>query len=253
MAREGGFHDHFSGHAGQYALARPRYPPALFAWLASLAPARERAWDCGTGNGQCAVGLAEHFAEVVATDPSEPQLRHAFPHPRVRYAVAAAERSGLEDATVDLVTVAQALHWFDLPRFWGEARRVLRPGGALAAWSYGLFTVDPAVDAVIGDLWHRGVGAWWPPERALVDDGYRSIDLPFAEIDAPPFAMEHRWTLADVLNYLRTWSAVQRYLADRGTDPVTAAEPALRDAWGDPTVERLVTWPIAIRAGRVEG
>jgi SAM-dependent methyltransferase len=244
------FKDHFSGHAGSYARHRPTYPPALYAWLAELAPARDAAWDCGTGSGQAAVALAAHFATVTATDPSAEQVAHAAPHPRVRYAVAPAEASGLADASADLVTVAQALHWFDLPAFYAEARRVLGPGGVLAAWSYDLMHVAPEVDVVVRRLYLDVVGPYWPPERALVEDGYRGIPFPFAEVEPPPLEMSAAWALDDLVGYMGTWSATQRFRAATGADPVAEHLPELRAAWGDPAAVRGVRWPLGIRVGR---
>jgi SAM-dependent methyltransferase len=246
------FRDHFSTQAAAYAAFRPRYPDPLFDWAAGLAPGRDLAWDCGTGSGQAAVALADRFARVHATDASAAQLAHAAAHPRVTYAVAPAERSGLADAAVDLVTVAQALHWFDLDPFYAEVRRVLRPGGAIAVWSYGdLRTGDPALDAPLLHFAHVTLGPWWPPERALVDAGYRTIPFPFREVAPPAFALEHRWTLPELAGYLRSWSATLRWQAAHGTDPVAPLEAALRAPWGDPDERRPITWPLAIRAGRV--
>ncbi|HEY6066574.1 MAG TPA: class I SAM-dependent methyltransferase, partial [Thermoanaerobaculia bacterium] len=177
------FPDHFSGVAGAYAEHRPRYPDRLFEWVAGLAPRRELAWDCATGNGQAALGLADHFERVIATDASPAQIAAAVPHPRVEYRVAPAESSGLAAESADVVTVGQALHWFDRPAFYAEVRRVLRPGGVLAAWTYGHCLLgDPSADAAMRRFYSETVGPCWPPERALVDEGYRSIELPFEEI-----------------------------------------------------------------------
>jgi SAM-dependent methyltransferase len=242
------FKDHFSAHAAAYARYRPDYPAELFAWLASAAPARGTAWDCATGNGQAAVALAEHFAEVAATDASEEQVRNARPHPRVRYAVAPAERSGLANASVDLVTVAQALHWFDLPAFFAEARRVLRPGGVLAVWAYALFTATSEIDAVVTRIYRDIVGPYWPPDRKVIETGYAGIDLPFDPVDAPPFWMEKRWTAADALGYIGTWSATRGYVKARGHDPVALIADDLAAAWG--AGERLIRWPLILKVGR---
>lgn len=244
------FADHFSAHAAAYARARPTYPSALFQWLASVAPAREAAWDCGTGNGQCALGLAEHFDRVLATDASAAQLREAMPHPRVEYRLASAEVSGLPPTSVDLVTVAQALHWFDLPSFYAEAQRVARPGAVIAAWSYGLMTISPEVDEVVQRIYGE-TGADWPPERALVDDGYRALPFPFAPLDAPEFVMRQHWTVSQTVDYVGTWSGVRRYAARTGTDPIAAEFRALTAAWGDASEPREVRWPLALRVGRV--
>jgi SAM-dependent methyltransferase len=245
-----GFKDHFSGHAASYAQARPLYPRALFEWLAREAPARDLAWDAGCGNGQAAVALARDFASVHATDPSATQIDAATPHPRVRYAVEPGESCTLIDHGVDLVTVAQALHWFDFERHFAEARRVLRPDGLYAAWSYGLMRIDPAIDPVLAHFEHEVVGPYWPPERRHVDAGYRDIPFPLAPLEVPAFAMHHDWRLPQVLGYLETWSAVQRYRAARGTDPMPALAAALTPAWGDPLQPRRVEWPLVVLAGR---
>lgn len=252
MTADAEFRDHFSGHADAYARFRPVYPPRLFAWLASTAPGHERAWDCATGNGQAARGLAPHFRQVVATDASAEQLRNAAPHADVVFRVASAESSGLEDGCVDVVIVAQALHWFDLARFFTEAARTLRPGGVLAAWCYVQVAVSAEVDAVVDRLYRETVGPFWPPERALVEDGYRSLALPppFAEVAAPEFAMEARWTLAELLGYLGTWSAAQRFHRATGRDAVTEATAELAAAWGPPGEARTVRWPLSLRVAR---
>ena len=242
------FRDHFSGHAAAYARARPTYPRALFAQLAELAPAKERAWDAGTGSGQAAVGLASHFAAVVATDPSAEQVTRARRHRRVAYAVALAESSGLADASCDLVTAAQALHWFDVPRFWDETRRVLRPGGVVAVWCYERLRAAPAVQAVV-DALYDDVAAHWPPERALVERGYAGLPFPFDPLPFDPPAMTAEWTRAALLDYLRTWSAVRRAAATRAIDPVDAIVDRLDVAWGD-VVRRTISWPLAVRVGR---
>jgi len=246
------FTDRFAGVAREYASYRPGYPDALFAWLASIAPARDVAWDCGAGNGQASVGLAAHFARVIATDASATQVAHATPHPAVEYRVAPAEASGLPDDSVDLVTVAQAAHWFDLPRFFAEARRVARPKGVVALWTYNLLeTGVPAIDGMVTRFYAETLAAWWSPERRLVDENYRSIVFPFAEITAPPFEMRTRWTLEQLLGYLRTWSAVDRYRRETGDDPVSPLGAALRAEWGDPALAREIAWPLAFRVGRV--
>ncbi|MCA9489747.1 MAG: class I SAM-dependent methyltransferase [Alphaproteobacteria bacterium] len=243
------FHDHFSGHAASYGAFRPTYPPALFAWLAREAPGR-RAWDVACGNGQASVALAEVGFAVTATDASAQQIASAIAHPGVRYSVGDATASGLPDGSVHLVTVAQALHWFDFAAFFAEAERVLASGGLLAAWCYELFTIDPAVDAPMLVLYRDIVGADWPPERRHIEAGYRTIPWPRPEIEAPGITMEADWSVDQVLGYLRTWSAVRRYIAREGRDPVDAIEVDLRLAWGPEAVRRVV-WPVSLRASRL--
>lgn len=243
------FRDHFGAVSDAYARHRPRYPEALFAFLASVAPARDLAWDCGTGNGQAALGLAEHFRRVVATDASAGQLARARPHPRVEYRRAPADASGLPDRSTDLVTAAQALHWFDLPRFYAEARRVLVAGGVLAVWCYGLLAAGPELDPALRRFYEDTVGPYWPPERRLVDAGYRSLDFPFEEIPAPALAMETAMTLDDLGGFLSSWSATRYYRERRGHDPVPPLLAELAPAWGPGA--RRIRWPLAVRAGRV--
>jgi len=243
------FKDHFSGHAAAYASARPGYPVALFEILAGLPDRRRLAWDAGTGNGQAAVGLADHFERVVATDPSSTQLEHATPHPRVEYRVGPAESSGFAAGTVDLVTAAQAFHWFDFERFFAEAERVLAPGGALAVWTYNLVRITPEIDALIDRLAYDLIAAYWPPERRWVDEEYRTIPFPFAEVEIAPLRHEETWDLARLLSYLRTWSSAQRFTKDQGTDAVALIEEDLAAAWGEPAQARAALWPIYLRAG----
>ena len=244
------FKDHFSGHAAAYAANRPGYPDDLLDWVAALPAARRLAWDCATGSGQAAVGLGERFERVVATDASEKQVANAAPHPRVEYRVAPAERSGLPDGSADLVAVAQALHWFHFTLFYAEVRRVLAPGGAIAAWTYNLARVDPAVDRVIDRLAHELVGPYWPPERCWVDEDYQTIPFPFAEIPAPPFELVESWDLARMVRYIETWSATVRYREATGRHPLEEVGDGLAAAWGDPEAVRQVRWPITVRAGR---
>lgn len=244
------FKDHFSGHAGSYAAARPRYPGALYDWLAAQCARRELAWDAGCGNGQATVALAAHFGRVIGTDPSAPQIAQAEPATNVEYRVEPAEAPGLEDASADLVTVAQALHWFDLERFFPAVRRVLRPGGVFAAWTYGLSNVDAAVDRVFLRLYEDVLGPYWPAERRHVESGYATLPFPFERIETPGFEMHCDWTLAQYLAYLRSWSATQRYVRERGEDPVAQMGETFAQAWGDVSQTRAVRWPLGLRAGR---
>jgi SAM-dependent methyltransferase len=244
------FSDHFSGIAGSYASYRPRYPAALFAWLADLAPDRQRAWDCGTGSGQAAEGLAARFGEVVATDPSVAQLTSAPRVAGVEYVAMTAEQVALADGAVALVTVAQALHWFKRADFYREVDRVLRPGGVLAAWSYALAVIDPAVDAILGGFHTETLGPYWPAERSIVDSGYRGIELPYPDLSQPGFEMEAEWDLPQLAGYLTTWSAVSRYRAERGEDPVPAIVRTIAEAWGNPADRRRIRWPLTLRVAR---
>ncbi len=244
-----GFKDHFSGASHDYQRNRPGYPAALFAFLAAHAPSRHCAWDCATGTGQAALQLARHFEQVIATDGSATQIASAVRAANIDYRVATAEASGIESASIDLVTVAQALHWFDIPRFFAEARRVLKPGGLIAIWSYNLLTIEPAIDAVLAHLYGPLLDGYWPPERKLVEADYRDIEFPFRPLATPAFVMESRWTLAQLLGYLRTWSAVRRYQHERGSDPVAAIAEALRPLWGEAESVKTIHWPMPLRVG----
>ncbi len=247
------FADHFSGHAADYAQFRPHYPDALFTHLASLAPTRALAWDCGTGSGQAAIGLAGHFSSVLATDPSPAQLAHAEPHPSITYRVGPEARSGLPDHSADLVTAAQAVHWFDLNGFHTEVCRVLRPGGVVAVWCYGLPFISPAVDPRLRAFYTGTVGPYWPPERRHVDTGYRSLPFPFPELQVPGFEILAHLDLPSLGQYLRTWSAVKRYQASHSGDPVADLLEELASCWGPAGELRPVRWPLSMRVGRVIG
>lgn len=244
------FKDHFSRQSADYAKYRPGYPEELFNWLASSPVARDLAWDVGTGNGQAALGLARHFRHVVASDAAEAQLRNAAAHERITYKVMPAEQSDISDASVDLIAVAQALHWFDLDRFYAEAQRVLKRGGVIAAWTYGCNEISPEVDAILRHYYREIVGPYWPAERRHVDAHYRTIPFPFAEIRAPSFRMEMRWNLEELLGYLGTWSAGQAYRRAHGDDPLDLVREPLARAWGPAQETRLVSWPIYLRVGR---
>lgn len=246
----GNFKDHFSAHSDSYSQYRPDYPPTLFEYLASLYPSHHIAWDCATGSGQAARQLAGHFERVIATDASRNQILAATPCDRVEFRVAPAEHSGLADASVDLVTVAQALHWFDLNAFYSEAKRVLKPGGVLAVWSYNLLKIDPAIDAVIEQLYHQILQGYWPAERVQVEQGYADLPFPFTHPSSlPNFAMTANWDLPHLLGYLGTWSAVQRMRRATGEEPLDQIYPQLARQWGEPSRSRKVRWPLSIRVG----
>jgi len=242
----------FSGVARAYADCRPTYPDSLFDWLAAEAPARTRAWDCGCGSGQASLALGERFDEVVATDASAAQIAAARPHPRVRYLVAPAEDSGLPSASANLITVAQALHWFDLERFYAEVRRVGRPAALFAAWTYTAPRLaDPAAHARFTEFFTEVIGPWWPPERRHVDSGYRTLPFPFDELVVPPQSLTTHWTLGQLAGYARSWSATARYQADQGRDPVVWLEAALGPLFPGPETRMRVDWPLRVRAARL--
>lgn len=243
------WNDHFSGHAELYAKARPTYPAGIFEWLRSIAPDGELALDVGTGSGQAAYMLAEHFAGVIGCDPSASQIANAKPLDGVDFLVAPAEDLPVDDASVSLLLAAQAAHWFDLPRFFDESRRVLKPGGVLALIGYGVHSVTPEVDAPVSVLYHQILEADWPAEHTMVESGYRGIELPFGEItDYPTFEISLDWPVERLLDYLRSWSATQRHAARTLQDPVSVVEHEIRDAYGKEN--RPVIWPINLRVCR---
>jgi len=241
----------FSTIAREYANFRPGYPPELFAWLAAAAPARDAVWDCGCGSGQASTALAAHFAVVFATDVSPEQIAAARPHDRVRYSVAPAERSGLPDAAVDLVTVAQALHWFDVPAFYAEAGRVARPGALLAVWNYPRPQLaDPDLDRQLLEFYGGVVGKYWPPERRHVEANYRTLPFPFEELPSPGFALTLHWNLDQVLGYVSSWSATSRYRQATGEDPLPRLQAALQPGWPASGIAEI-RMPIGLRVGRL--
>lgn len=245
------FKDHFSVHAAIYREARPHYPTELFDFLVTEAPSAARAWDAGCGNGQASVDLAERFSEVIATDPSPEQIANAMQRSNIRYRVEPAEQTSIDAVSVDLVCVAQALHWFDLARFHAEVRRVLKPRGVVAFWSYADCRVDAAIDAQKDKVYVDLTGPYWPPERALVESGYSSLSFPFERIASPPIELRMQWNLAQYQAYLRSWSATQRYIRANDQDPVSLVENGLRQAWGDPAQVRNVCWDFHLHCGRV--
>lgn len=245
------FRDLFSRQSDTYASARPGYPDELYRFIASLVPRRRLAWDCGTGNGQAARDLARYFDRVIATDASEKQLRNATPVANVEYRVARAESSGLESASADATTIAQALHWFELDEFYAEVRRVTVWGGVVAAWSYGSCSAGDELEPILRGFEEGTVGPYWDTRRKWVDEAYVTIPFPFEEIAAPPFQLRAEWTLSQLGGYLRSWSAVAQFVQERGYDPVAPLLEQLEHHWGPPERARIVTWPLAVRVGRI--
>lgn len=242
------FIDHFSEGSDLYAKARPTYPDALFAFIAREAPTRDRAWDCATGSGQAAFGLARHFKSVDATDASIQQLGNAMATPGVHYSVQPAERTDFPDAAFDAVCVAQALHWFDLERFYPEAKRVMKPGAVFAACGYARHRVTPEIDRAFEEHFLAPLKPHWPAQSAKLWAGYRDEAFPFEPIEAPAFAIEMPWTLAQLIDYAGTWSATRRYLSE-APDFLERARAAIEPAWGHGE-RRVVTMPLSLRCGR---
>jgi SAM-dependent methyltransferase len=245
------FEDHYSGHADAYARHRPRYPDELFAWLASVSPGRALAWDAGTGSGQVAVALANHFDRVIATDASAEQLSHAMPHDRVEYRHEPAGNASPRAASVDLITVGAAAHWFDLDGFYREVRRVGREGAVIALFSYGPRDFADAIAPVVHRFQEQVLAGYWPERIQLVHDRYATLPFPFDEIPTPAFSMTADWNLGELLAFIETWSASERYFQERGTRATSEIAPELAALWGDPASRRRIQCPLFIRAGRV--
>lgn len=248
-----GFHDYFSDHSKLYASARPSYPEALFRFVAAIAPARERVWDCATGNGQAAIGLARYFDAVEATDASDDQIANAIARPNITYTVRSAEESGFPPRYFDAVCVASAIHWFDYERFYPEVERVLRPRGVVVAWGYDHLSVSPEFDAEFDRSVERVIAPYWPPRKKLLHDGYRDVPFPFERIEPPPIEMHEDWTFDQLMAFVRSWSGVQRRIAARGEDFFLQARAALGPVWGDPDEPRRCAMQLYILSGRHAG
>jgi SAM-dependent methyltransferase len=246
------FKDHFSSHASAYSTYRPGYPAALAGWLAGEAPNRSLAVDVGCGSGQLSTLLAEHFVQVAGLDPSAEQIANAQPHPKVDYRVAPAEQTGIASRSADLLTAAQAAHWFDLTAFFAEARRILKPGGLLALVTYAGMKPDGEVTEIVEAFRTHELAPYWPPERAMVDNDYRDIRLPLAPVEAPPMLLSVQWSLDAVIGYVDTWSAVRAMEKAIGRGPFEEMVARLREAWGPPEDAKMLRWPLTVVAGRAE-
>jgi ubiquinone/menaquinone biosynthesis C-methylase UbiE len=244
------FEDHFSKQSQTYVQYRPTYPKEIYSYLASITPGHSLAWDCGTGNGQAAVGLAEHFDRVFATDASAEQISRAYTHPNVEYHVEPAEHTSLADSSADLVTVAVAIHWFNFDEFYREVKRVLKPNGILAVWTYNLTEISPEVDAVIKDYYFRTLKGFWPERIRYLEQEYKTIPFPIEEINPPSFSMEADWNLDQFTGFLTSWSATQRYKEQNGRHPLEQIWGKLVTAWGNEDDIRAIRWPLHFRIGK---
>jgi len=241
----------FSQNSDQYAKHRPQYPEELFAFLSEICIGHDSAWDCATGNGQAAVSCAQYFAHVEATDISAEQIQHGIVHPKVHYSVSPAEHTPFADQSFDLITVATAVHWFDPDQFSREVERVLKPGGVLAVWTYGLFEIEPEIDDIIAKELFEPIDRFWASGNRQVMNGYRDISLPLEKINnLPNLSIQVEWNLGQLSAYLQTWSAVKRYIVEVGTDPVEELEKKLKTIWNKPSYAKVARMPLFLKASR---
>jgi SAM-dependent methyltransferase len=244
--------NHFGDHSENYLKFRPDYPDALYHYLASLTPSHDLAWDVGTGNGQAAIKLAAYFRQVIATDIQQPQLDSAIHASNITYQCCPAEKTEIQDHAVDLITVAQALHWFSFDAFYREVRRVAKPNGVIAAWTYSLGEINQSVNAVIKDLYIDILGdEYWPSERKYVDEAYETIPFPFLKIKTPSFVITKTWQLNELIGYLNTWSAVKEYKNRHHQNPIDLIYPDLLKAWGNPHQALTIHWQIHLLVAKL--
>ena len=241
--------DNFSNRSDKYQKFRPGYPPDLYDFLLSVTTNKEVAWDCGTGNGQVAEELAKYFNKVFATDISETQIEHAVKRDNIFYSVEPAEKTSFPSNTFDLITVAQAIHWFNFELFYKEVERTMKPGGRLAVVGYGLFRSDERTDKLIQMFYGEIIGSYWDKERKYIDENYQTIPFPFKEIKSPELENVFKWTFEQLTGYLDTWSAVQHYITKNNNNPLDLIYNDLKNAWGDKEL-KIIRFPILLRVGR---
>ena len=240
--------DNFSTQSDQYAKYRPKYPNDFFDYLGTIIKNKHVAWDCGTGNGQVAIELAKRFTMVYATDISVAQLAQAQQLPNVIYSVQAAEKTNFPNDFFDLITVAQAIHWFDFEKFYGEIKRTAKPNATLVVMGYGKIEVSPEIDTIISDFYKNTIGNYWDKERKYIDEFYKTIPFPFEEIETPSFSISYNWSLDHFMGYLGTWSAVKHYINDTMQNPLDVIENQLEDLWERDVVKKI-KFPLLLRIG----
>ncbi|MGB7873516.1 MAG: class I SAM-dependent methyltransferase [Anaerolineales bacterium] len=245
------FRDYFSSQAKEYARHRPVYPEAMFNYLASLAPSKELAWDCGTGNGQAAMALAKNFRRVIATDASAAQINNAFPHERVEYLVEPAEKTTNVSNSVDLITVGTAVHWFDFDAFYQEVQRVSKPGGILAVWTYYFPVIEPEIDSWLKRFYWETLNGYWPERIHYLEERYKTLPFPFEEIEPPKFEMKATWELGNLIGFLGSWSAVKKLIDTQGDTTFEEPIKELERLWGDNPDKREIRWPLHFRIGKL--
>jgi ubiquinone/menaquinone biosynthesis C-methylase UbiE len=243
--------DNFSLVSKEYAQFRPKYPAALFNFLFSLINEKSIAWDAGTGNGQVAGVLADYFTKVFATDISKNQLLNAIKKKNIFYLHQAAEETTFPDNNFDLITVAQAVHWFNFDNFNKEVQRTLKPSGILAIFGYSLLRTATDADHLIEEFYNKKLGRYWDQERKYIEDGYHTIPFPFEEIPAPAFEMEAQWSLQNLIGYFNTWSAVQHYKKINNYNPVEELALELQKFWSGKSIINIY-FPLILRIGKLK-
>lgn len=247
--------DHFSTKSKEYSFSRPHYPESLFKYLSTIVPHGGVVWDCATGNGQAAIGLCKYFKKVIASDLSKNQIENGFVRDNILYEVFPAESANLPNDSIDLVTVAQAVHWFNFERFYNEVRRVSKkPSGIIAVWSYGMHKINPQIDKISDRLTVGGdiLGNYWPKETEFVKDGYKTIPFPFKELKSPKFAMMVDWNLNDLFSYMETWSSVKKFQLRNHYNPLDQFRKDFEILWGQENQKRVVRWDVNLRIGTVK-
>lgn len=241
----------YSSYALKYVQSRPGYPEELFVYLTSLVNHRDVAWDCATGNGQAALSLTKFFKKVIATDISSDQIKQAIRHNQIEYKVCRAEESGLDNNSVDLITVASAIHWFDLDKYYDEVQRVLKDSGIIAAWTYHVGYVDPPFDNLFLHFYTDILSPYFGTRAKLVDEKYSKINLPGKHIDVADFFVRAKWKLFNMLNFIESWSGTQQYIKENEKNPVDLISDELKKIWGDPEKIHKVRWPLFIKISRL--
>ena len=246
------FRDYFSSQSKEYAKNRPRYPGEMFKYLASLTPSKELAWDCGTGNGQAALVLAERFERVMATDASAAQIENAFPHERITYLVEASEKTTLRSNSVDLITVGTAVHWFDFEAFYREVRRVGKSTGILAVWTYYFPIIEPEIDHWLEHFYWEILSGFWPERIHYLEERYITLPFPFEEIKPPEFEMQATWELGNMVGFMASWSAVRNLVKAQGEPAFDGPVQELKRIWTKGPRKRKIRWPLHFRIGKIK-
>ena len=246
------FRDYFSSQSKDYAKHRPGYPGKMFEYLASLAPSQELAWDCGTGNGQAALALAERFQRIIATDASAAQIENAFPHERIEYRVEPSEKTTIASNSVDLITVGTAVHWFEFEAFYREVRRGGKQNGILAVWTYYFPIIEPEIDRWLEYFYWETLSGFWPERIHYLEERYETLPFPFEEIKPPEFEMKATWELDNMAGFLASWSAVRKLVEAQGESAFDEPIKEFERIWKKGTGKREIRWPLHFRIGKVK-